>query len=121
MRLEIAAMKQITIRISAQQEQTLKKAATKTQQSITGYIRYLIDCELQNQSQDTSTKLKPVPRQDYPGLQSQIIKLLYRILFLNQVGFGKIFPDEHKDIKNMVDNEASLALAELLSEMQKYN
>lgn len=110
-------MKQITIRISAQQEQALKKAAIKTQQSITGYIRYLIDRELQNKSQDISSKSNSVVRQDYSSLQPKIIKLLYRILFLNQVGFGKIFPDEHNDIKNVVDKEANLALAELLSEI----
>ena len=102
-------MKQITLRVSDQQEHTLKKSATKTKKSVVGYIRYLIDCDARKQSQDIPPELKPLPTQGLPDFQPGMIELLYRNLFLTQVGFGKMYPDEFKAILDVSGAEAKKA------------
>jgi len=108
-------MKQITIRISEQQERDLKKIAEKNQQSITGYIRSLIDYVLQNKSQDIS-KLKSVISGDCSNFQSKTIRLLYRILFLSQIELGKTYPNDYKEIMDLSEAEAKIATEKLAND-----
>lgn len=108
-------MRQITVRVTEQQEHTLKKVATETHKGVAAYVRDLIDRELHKQSQDLTSELKPLVNQNLPDLQPEMIKLLYRVLFLNQIGLGKTYPDEYKDIFAISDAEAIKATEALIN------
>jgi len=107
----------VTVRLSEAQKQFLQEKASRQQMKLSDYIRDLVKQDLQGKTKQVSARQKLPINPSLTLVQTKIFELLYRSLFLNQVSFGRMFPDEHEEVQNMISEQAELALNNWLSEI----